>query len=109
MGWGGDIMEEYYQIFHSSQIDNHGSNYVCFRNAEADKLLEQIRCTMDEEKRIELNRKFHSIVHYEQPYTFLFSRPTYRIISPRFENVIVHKLGLKEEEWFVPKDKQKYK
>jgi peptide/nickel transport system substrate-binding protein len=64
---------------------------------------------MDEEKRIELSRKLHSIVHYEQPYTFVFARPTYRILAPRFENVIVHKLGLKEEEWFVPKDKQKYK
>ena len=37
------------------------------------------------------------------------ARPTYRIVAPRFENVIIHKLGLKEEEWFVPKDKQKYK
>jgi peptide/nickel transport system substrate-binding protein len=109
MGWGGQIIEDQYQIFHSSQIGKGGSNYVGFKNAEADKLLEQIRRTMDEEKRIELSRKFHSIVHYEQPYTFLFSRPTYRIISPRFENVIIHKLGLKEEEWYVPKDKQKYK
>jgi peptide/nickel transport system substrate-binding protein len=109
MGWGGDIIEDYYQIFHSSQADNRGANYVCFRNAEADRLMEQVRCTMDEEKRIELSHMLHSLLHYEQPYTFLFTRPTYRIISPRFENVKVHKLGLKEEEWFVPKDKQKYK
>jgi peptide/nickel transport system substrate-binding protein len=109
MGWGGAIIDDYYQVFHSSQIDNRGSNYVGFKNAEADKLLEEIRQTLDEEKRIELSRKVHSLLHYEQPYTFLFSRPTYRIVSPRFENVIVHKLGLKEEEWFVPKGNQKYK
>jgi peptide/nickel transport system substrate-binding protein len=109
MGWGGAIVDDNYQIFHSSQIGNRGSNYVGFKNAEADKLLEQIRRTMDDEKRIKLSRKFHSIVHYEQPYTFLFTRPTYRIVVPRFENVIVHKLGVKEEEWFVPKDKQRYK
>ena len=109
MGWGGCIIDDHYQIFHSSQIGKGGSNYVGFRNAEADRILEQIRRTVDEEKRIELSRKFHSIVHYEQPYTFLFSRPNYRIVAPRFENAIVHKLGPKEEEWFVPKDKQKYK
>jgi peptide/nickel transport system substrate-binding protein len=109
MGWGGAIVDDHYQIFHSSQIGNRGSNYVGFRNTEADRLMEQIRRTMDEEKRIELSHKLHNLFHYEQPYTFLFARPTYRIVAPRFENVIVHKLGLKEEEWFVPKDKQKYK
>jgi peptide/nickel transport system substrate-binding protein len=109
MGWGGAIVDDHYQIFHSSQIGNRGSNYVGFRNAEADRLMEQIRRSMDEEKRIALSHKLHNLIHYEQPYTFLFARPTYRIVAPRFENVIVHKLGLKEEEWFVPKDKQKYK
>ncbi|HAL45463.1 MAG: hypothetical protein A2Y12_14415 [Planctomycetes bacterium GWF2_42_9] len=109
MGWGGDIVEDNYQIFHSSQIDNRGANYVCFKNDEADRMLEEIRRTIDDEKRIELSRKFHSLVHYEQPYTFLFTRPTYRIIDPRFENVVVHKLGLKPQEWFVPKEKQRYK
>ncbi|MGA2914623.1 MAG: peptide-binding protein [Sedimentisphaerales bacterium] len=109
MGWGGSIVDDFYQIFHSSQSSNRGSNYVSFKNNEADKLLEQIRRTMDEEKRIELSRKVHSILHYEQPYTFLFVRPTNRILSPRFENVNIHKLGVKEEEWFVPKEKQRYK
>jgi peptide/nickel transport system substrate-binding protein len=109
MGWGGQIVEDQYQIFHSSQIGNRGSNYVGFKNAEADRLLEDIRQTIDDEKRIELSRKLHSLLHYEQPYTFLFTRPTYRIVSPRFENVIIHKLGVKEEEWFVPKEKRKYK
>ncbi|MBN1787965.1 MAG: peptide-binding protein [Sedimentisphaerales bacterium] len=109
LGWGGDIVEDNYQIFHSSQAENLGSNYVSFKNPEADRLLEQIRQTLNEEKRIELSHKLHRLIHDEQPYTFVFTRPTYRIVSPRFENVIVHKLGLKEEEWFVPKNKQKYK
>lgn len=109
IGWGGDIIQDNYQLFHSSQTVNRGSNYVNFKNAEVDKLMEEIRRTIDDEKRIELSRKLHRTLHYEQPYTFLFTRPTYRIIAPRFENVIIHKLGLKEEEWFVPKEKQKYK
>ncbi len=109
MGWGGAIIDDNYQIFHSSQIGNRGSNYVGFNNPDADKLLEQIRRTLDENKRISLSRELHRLLYDQQPYTFLFIRPTYKIVDKRFENVVIHKLGVKEEEWFVPKDKQKYK
>jgi peptide/nickel transport system substrate-binding protein len=108
MGWGGDIVEDYYQIFHSSQIGNRGSNYVSFRNAQADALLEQIRRTIDTEKADALCRKLCRILHEEQPYTFLWTRPTFRAVDKRFQNVKIHKLGLNYLEWYVPKDKQKY-
>ncbi|MHB0946526.1 MAG: ABC transporter substrate-binding protein [Sedimentisphaerales bacterium] len=109
MGWGGAIIDDNYQIFHSSQINNRGCNYVGLNNPQTDKLLERIRRTLDDNERIALSRKLHRLVYDEQPYTFLFSRPTYKIVDRRFENVIIHKLGVKEEEWFVPKEKQKYK
>jgi ABC-type transport system substrate-binding protein len=109
MGWGGSIIDDYYQVFHSSQIGNRGANYVGFNNKKADKLLEQIRRTLDDNKRIALSREFHKLLYDEQPYTFLFARPTYKILDRRFENVLIHNLGVKEEEWFVPKEKQRYK
>jgi peptide/nickel transport system substrate-binding protein len=109
MGWGRAIVDDFYQIFHSSQIGNRGSNYVGFNNKKADELLERIRRTLDDDKRIALSREFHKLLYDEQPYTFLFARPTYKIVDRRFENVIIHNLGVKEEEWFVPKEKQKYK
>jgi len=109
MGWGGDIIEDDYQLFHSSQIGNRGSNYVGFRNAQADELLEKIRRTMYPAERDKLCHKFHRIVHEQQPYTFLFTRPTFRLVDKRFENVKIHKLGLNYLEWYVPKEKQKYK
>ncbi len=37
------------------------------------------------------------------------ARPSMRFIDRRFENVIVHKLGLNPQEWYVPKEKQRYK
>ncbi len=109
MGWGGDIIEDNYQIFHSSQIGNRGSNYVGFDNAEADRLLEEIRCTMDEEERDKLCHQLHRILHEEQPYTFLFTRPTFRLVDKRFKNVKIHNLGFNYLEWYVPKEKQRYK
>jgi peptide/nickel transport system substrate-binding protein len=109
MGWGGAIVDDHFQIFHSSQIGNRGSNYVGFNNKKADELLEQFRRTLDDNKRIELGRELHRLLFEEQPYTFLFARPMYKILDRRFENVVVHKLGVNEREWFVPKEKQKYK
>jgi len=109
MGWGGDIVEDFYQIFHSSQIGNRGSNYVGFRNAQADDLLEKIRVTIEPEQSYILCHRFHQIIHKEQPYTFLFARPNFYTVDKRFQNVKIHKLGLNFLEWYVPKEKQRYK
>jgi peptide/nickel transport system substrate-binding protein len=109
LAWGGTVEEDPYQIWHSSQIGNRGSNYVGFKNAEADSLIEQARRTMDEDKRNELYPRLHRILHEEQPYTFMFTRPFLQLLDRRFENVKVHKLGLNPLEWYVPRDKQRYK
>jgi peptide/nickel transport system substrate-binding protein len=108
MGWGGDIVEDVYQIFHSSQIENRGSNYVAFRNDQADTIMEQIRLSMDENDRDRLSRQLHRILHDQQPYTFLFARPTFRLVDKRFANTRVHKLGFNYLEWYVPKELQRY-
>jgi peptide/nickel transport system substrate-binding protein len=109
MGWGGDIVEDDYPIFHSSQIGKGGYNYVGFRNSEADALLEQIRRTIDVGQQDVLCRRLHRILHEQQPYTFLLARPTFRLVDKRFENVKIHKMGLNYFEWYVPKEKQRYK
>ena len=109
MGWGGDIIEDNYQIFHSSQAGNRGSNYVGFRNAEVDALLEQVRRTINPAEQNVLCHRIHRIIHEQQPYTFLFARPIFRAVDKRFENVKIHKLGLNYLEWYVPKEKQRYK
>ena len=109
MAWGGGLAGDPYQTWHSSQIGSGGSNYVGFKNAKADALIEQARQTLDRDKRNELYHQFHRILHEEQPYTFVYTRPIQEWLDKRFENVIVHKLGLDTLEWYVPKDKQRYK
>jgi peptide/nickel transport system substrate-binding protein len=109
MGWGGDIVEDNYQILHSSQADNRGYNYVGFRNAEVDKLFEEVRQTMDPARRDILCHRICRIIHEQQPFTFLFARPIFRAVDKRFKNVNIHKLGMNYLEWYVPKDKQRYK
>jgi peptide/nickel transport system substrate-binding protein len=108
MGWGGAINDDPYQIWHSSQIEGRGNNFISFRNAEADRIIEEARRTLDEKKRNLLYFQFDRIIHEEQPYTFLFTRPTFRFVDRRFQNIIVHKLGVDPLEWYVPKGQQRY-
>lgn len=108
LGWGGEVLEDPYQLWHSSQIENKGSNFVGFSSEIADKLIESARCEIDEEKRNEMFHQLHQLIHKEQPYTFLYAVPEFRVVNKRFENINVHPLGLDYFEWYVPKEKQKY-
>ncbi len=108
MAWGGNVESDPYQIWHSSQRQK-GSNYVNFNNPQADALIEQARQTLDPDKRNILYHQFHRILHEEQPYTFIYTRPEQRFLDRRFHNVIIHKLGIDEHEWYVPTQLQKYK
>jgi hypothetical protein len=71
LGWAMSVNEpDAYQVWHSSQAANKGSNHISFKNARADRILEQYRSEFDERKRIELYREFQQILSDEQPYTF---------------------------------------
>lgn len=73
--WGQPWEPDPYQIWHSSQASvPKSSNHISFRNAEADKIIEELRRTFEPEKRAELYHRFHRLVYEEQPYTFVFSR-----------------------------------
>jgi peptide/nickel transport system substrate-binding protein len=54
-------------------------------------------------------RRFHRILHEEQPYTFLFSRDSLVALNKRFENVKVYPLGPDSTEWYVPTKHQRYR
>lgn len=73
------------QIWHTESI-NGGSNYVYFGTAETDKLIEDIRSELDEEKRNDLYRKFQVILHDQVPYIFMSSPKAKIAISKRFAN-----------------------
>ncbi len=108
MGWSLPVEADPYQVWHSSQIEK-GSNFIGFSNREADLIIEEGRVTFDKEKRVKLYRRFHQIMHEEQPYTFLFVNESLVAVDRRFENVNVYPLGLDTSEWWVPTKRQKYK
>lgn len=69
--WGTAIDPDPYQIWHSSQIGNKGSNYAGFKNAKADELMVQLREEFDPTKRWEIAREIHKIIAEEQSVIFL--------------------------------------
>lgn len=73
LGWSLGWDPDPYQLWHSSQAAGEGSNHCYFVNKEADQIIERLRKTMDLDERIRLCRRFHAILHDEQPYTFMFN------------------------------------
>jgi len=109
LGWGMPATEpDEYQVWHSSQAENKGSNVIGFTNARADALLEEYRRTFDPQKRIELYREFQQILNQEQPYTFLFIQKSILAVERRFQNVNLYPGGPRSLEWWVPKAQQRY-
>ena len=109
LGWAMSVNEpDAYQVWHSSQAANKGSNHISFKNARADRILEQYRREFDERKRIELYREFQRILSDEQPYTFLFVGKSVSAVHQRIRGVEVLPGGLRSIDWWVPSPAQKY-
>ena len=71
-GWGIPSTLDFRPDFHSSQIGDRGHNFVAYRNAEVDRLLDEIRDAPDLEAARPQLIRLQRIIHREQPYTFLW-------------------------------------
>ncbi|MBM4463957.1 MAG: hypothetical protein FJ014_00050 [Chloroflexi bacterium] len=65
-----------YPLWHSTQANSEGQNYAGFVSYEADKCLEEARCTTDSGRRAELYRRFQEIFTDEVP-SLLIHYPIY--------------------------------
>ncbi len=74
MAWGaGSVEVDPTQIWHSSSAVKGGSNFVSYKNAEVDKLLDQGRQELDKKKRIAIYRKVYKQIAEDAPYAWLFN------------------------------------
>ncbi|MBQ9503238.1 MAG: peptide-binding protein [Lentisphaeria bacterium] len=102
LGWMSGFDPDMYQVWHSSQRGEGGSNHINYANAELDSLIIELRKTFDMPRRIELARRIAAILHEDQPYTFLFCPYSLVALSSRYRNVRVFPSGLAEELFWVP-------
>ncbi|MFC1851032.1 peptide-binding protein [candidate division CSSED10-310 bacterium] len=82
-----------YQLLHSSQI-KHGLNLTSYHNPEVDLLVERGRKTFDHKERIKIYHQVHQLVHEDQPYTFLFSRPQLYYFHKAIRNIKISPMPL---------------
>jgi peptide/nickel transport system substrate-binding protein len=109
MGWSSSWDSDPYQIWHSSQYENKGSNRIGFSHPRVDEILEKARITLDRDERNKLYQEFTKIIHEEAPYVFMFERPHLAIINRRFQNVLpIPKMGFDQTGIFTPPGFEKY-
>jgi len=114
LGWSSGIETDIFQMFHSSQAKTNGDNFINYISPKLDKLIDEARGTVDEEKRMPLWREAEKVMYDEQPYTFLTRGKSLLFIDKRLHNLKMTKLGLNmgkdiyPKEQYVPKMMQKY-
>ena len=52
-----------------------------------DRLIDQLRVTLDEKKQVALYHRIHRLIYEDQPYTFLFADKATAGYDARLENV----------------------
>lgn len=101
MGWSASGPEsDPRQIWHRDSIQNQGDNFIQWDNQAASDLIDEGRMTMDTESRMLIWHDFHSILHDEQPYTFVRVAPWIRFINRDIGNVQTYPVGLLPHEFF---------
>jgi ABC-type transport system substrate-binding protein len=106
LGWAMSWKDDPYQIWHGSQANiNESSNHVGYQNPQVDKLIEQLRITMDADKQAEIYRKIHRLIYDDQPYTFLFIDKMTAAYDARLENVKTYPIRpcIDTREWYSTK------
>jgi len=111
LGWTITQDPDVYDVWHSSRAVPGGLNFVGFKNAEADALLEKGRHTVDMAKRKKIYDAFQEILHREQPYLFLYAPYSLPILSSRFQDVAVAPAGISYNftKWWVSRDRQTFR
>ncbi len=100
-----------FDVWHSSKTGPKELNFIGFRNAEVDRLIEEGRRTFDEEKRKRCYYRIQEILAEEQPLTFLYVPDALPVVSARFRGIQPAPAGISYNfiHWYAPKEEQVYR
>jgi peptide/nickel transport system substrate-binding protein len=101
MAWSASSPEsDPKQIWHRLSILDQGDNFIQWDSPAASDLIDKGRAAMDRDERMLVWHDFHSVIHEEQPYTFLRVSPWIRFINREIGNVQTYPIGLETGEFF---------
>ncbi|MEI7673024.1 MAG: peptide-binding protein [Deltaproteobacteria bacterium] len=109
LGWSIPMEPDLYDVWHSSKTGPEELNFISYKNAEVDALIEKGRETFDQSVRKQCYDRIQEILAEEQPYLFLYVPDALPIVHARFRGVEVAPLGIGHNfiKWYVPKGEQK--
>lgn len=83
LGWSGGLDFDKRQLWHSSALPPRGLNFASFKNAEADKIMEDILKVYDYDEQVRMSHRMFKLVADELPYIFLYSGLATTVVDPR--------------------------
>ena len=103
LGWALGWKQDPNQIWNSAQADEpESSNHISYRNKDVDKLIGELRYTLDEEKQTELYHEIHRLIYEDQPYCFLWVGKAIAAYNSRLSGVKYYSTirpGYDQREW----------
>jgi len=111
MGWTTIIDPDLYNVWHSSRAVPGGLNFIGYKNAELDGLLERGRHMVDRAERKKVYDRAQEILHEDQAYCFLYAPMALNVVSARIRGIepAPAGIGYNFEEWWIPSALQKTK
>ena len=111
MGWTTIIDPDLYNVWHSSKAVPGGLNFIGYKNAELDGLLDKGRHLVDRAERKKVYDRAQEILHEDQPYCFLYAPMSLNVVSARIRGIepAPAGIGYNFEEWWIPSALQKTK
>lgn len=100
-----------YPFWHSSQRNDPGLNIALYTNIKADKVLETIRTTSDETKKLEAYRVFENEIQNDIPAIFLYSPDYIYATSKDIHNLEISNITTPSErfmnvhKWYLETEK----
>jgi len=110
LGWTIPQDPDIYDVWHSSKTGPDELNFISYKNAEVDRLIERGREVFDQQERKRCYDRIQEILAEEQPYLFLYVPDALPIISARFRGIDPAPQGITHNfiKWYVPKEEQKF-
>ncbi len=106
LAWGGgDLDWDPKQIWHSDSIANAGSNFISYKNAKVDKLIDEARVVMDKKERVHKLREVFKSIANDVPYIFLFNgKSFYYAHNKRIgKEKDAYTFGISSDYWWITK------
>ncbi len=106
--WLFDNSSNIYSLFHSSETEAGGDNFISFKQATVDSLLEVFSETINQEVRRRINYELHEILNDEVPYTFLWTLEKNAAVDNKVKKFIVqpYRFFTFAHEWYIPEEER---